>query len=316
MVKPKLKIALKIGVSCLFVGYLSFKVDSAAIAAAVKQVDLSFYLLSTLIAVLSNFFIAGKYYILIKENPINHSLLSLVKINFISRFYALFLPSAVGREFVRWMKVTRNQEGRASFLASIIFERLTFLLVLILCGLAPLFMYGSIPEIVALKLRLLPWVALALAIITALLSFYLSASIRSFVKSLAGRMLIRFSDKFDIASFIESFSLENMKSSYYAGVVGLSLVWQIFYISRLFILIQAAALPLTLIDIVWMGSLVLMLQTLPISFAGIGLREGAYAYLFTLYDLPPEKGVLIGILFFSQMLIMAFVGGVFELMDK
>ncbi len=316
MVKPKLKIGLKIGVSCLFVGYLSFKVDSAEIAAAVKHVDLSFYLLSTLIAVLSNFFIAGKYYILIKENPINHSLLSLVKINFISRFYALFLPSAVGREFVRWMKVTRNQEGRASFLASIIFERLTFLLVLILCGLAPLFMYGSIPEIVALKLRLLPWAALALAVITALLSFYLSASIRSFVKSLAGRMLIRFSDKFDIASFIESFSLENMKSSYYAGVVGLSLVWQIFYISRLFILIQAAALPLTLIDIVWMGSLVLMLQTLPISFAGIGLREGAYAYLFTLYDLPPEKGVLIGILFFSQMLIMAFVGAVFELMDK
>jgi len=66
MVKPKLKIGLKIGVSCLFVGYLSFKVDSAEIAAAVKHVDLSFYLLSTLIAVLSNFFIAGKYYILIK----------------------------------------------------------------------------------------------------------------------------------------------------------------------------------------------------------------------------------------------------------
>jgi hypothetical protein len=61
---------------------------------------------------------------------------------------------------------------------------------------------------------------------------------------------------------------------------------------------------------------VLLLQTLPISFAGIGLREGAYAYLLTLYGLPPEKGVLIGILFFSQMLIMAFVGGVFELTDK
>ena len=316
MVKPKLKIALKIGVSCLFVGYLSFKVDAAAIAAAVKDVDLSFYLLSTLIAVLSNFFIAAKYYLLIKESPINHSLFSLVKINFISRFYALFLPSAVGREFVRWLKVTRNQEGRTSFLASIIFERLTFLLVLILCGSIPLFVYGSIPEILVLKSRVLPWVALALALITAVLSFYLSASFRSLVKPLIRRMLSRFSAKFDIASFIESFSLENMRASYYTGIIGLSLVWQIFYISRLYTLIKAAALPLDLIDIVWMGSLVLMLQTLPISFAGIGLREGAYAYLFTLYDLPPEKGVLIGILFFSQMIVMAFVGGVFELMAK
>jgi uncharacterized membrane protein YbhN (UPF0104 family) len=316
MVKPKLKIALRIGVSCLFVGYLSFKVDLSAIAAAVNNVDLIFYLLSTLIAVLSNFFIAGKYYLLIKESPINHSMLSLVTINFISRFYALFLPSAVGREIVRWFKVTRNQEGRASFIASIIFERLTFLLVLILCGSIPIFLPGSIPEIDGLKSRLQPWTILTLVIVAILLSFYVSALVRSLVKSIAGRLFNRFSDKFNIISFIDNFSLNKAKTTVYAAIVGLSLVWQIFYIIRLVALIKAAALPLTLIDIVWMGSLVLLVQTLPISLAGIGLREGAYAYLFTLYGLPPEKGVLMGILFFSQMLIMAFMGGVFELMDK
>jgi uncharacterized membrane protein YbhN (UPF0104 family) len=315
MVKPKLKIALKIGVSCLFVGYLSVKVDLTAIAAAVKDVDLSFYLLSTLIAVLSNFFIAGKYYILIKDSPINHSLLSLVKINFISRFYALFLPSAVGREFVRWMKVTRNQQGRSAFVASIIFERLTFLLVLILCGWLALRMVESKPEIIVLRQRLQPWLILALVIISALLFFYVSASVRSLAKSIIDRIFNRFSKRLNPGSFIESFSLNHMKAAFYAGTIGLSLVWQIFYISRLFTLINAAALPLHLMDIIWMGSLVLLLQTLPISFAGIGLREGAYAYLFTLYDLPAEKGVLIGLLFFSQMLIMAAVGGLFELKD-
>ena len=65
-----------------------------------------------------------------------------------------------------------------------------------------------------------------------------------------------------------------------------------------------------------MGSLVLLLQTLPLSLAGIGLREGAYAYLFRLYKLPPENGVLIGVLFFSQMLKMAAGGGGFELMER
>ena len=316
MVKPKLKTTLKIGISCLFVGYLSLRVDLSGIADALKRIDLSLYLLSTLIAVLSNFFIAAKYYLLIKESPINHSILSLVKINFISRYYALFLPSAVGREFVRWIKVTHNQEGRASFAASIIFERLTFLLVIILCGSIPLWMYGSIPEIVVLRMRLQPWIILMLIIITVLLSFYVSDSFRSLVNSIAGRVFNRFSDKFNIASYIENSSLNNQKTAFYRHIIGLSLVWQMFYIIRLFTLIKAAALPLNLIDIVWMGSLVLLLQTIPISFAGIGLREGAYAYLFTLHKLPPEKGVLLGILFFSQMLIMAFVGGVFELMDK
>ena len=316
MDKPKLKIALKIGLSGLLVGYLFLKVDYAAIMAAAGQIHLSFYLLSTLIAVLSNFFIAGKYYILIKHSPIDHSLFSLVKINFISRFYALFLPSAVGREVIRWMKVTRNQKGRSAFAASIVFERVTFLLMLLLCGSIPLLVYGSTPGVSALRLHLQPWIILVLVSIAALLLLYASAKVRLLAKSVAARIFKQFYDKLNVGSFIDSFALNDMQADYYAGIVGLSLVWQIFYVSRLYMLITAAALPFDLVDIVWMGSLVLMLQTLPISFAGIGLREGAYAYLFTLYNLPPEKGILIGLLFFSQMLIMAIAGGIFELMDK
>lgn len=315
MVKPKLKIALKIGVSCLFVGYLLFKVDLAVLTSAVKKIDISSYLLSTLVAVLSSFFIAAKYYILIKNSPIRHSMFSLLKINFISRFYALFLPSAVGREITRWIKVTRNQENRLAFVAPIIFERLTFLLVLILCGSVPLLTYGPTAEIIALRARLLPWVILALVIIAALLSFYASSGARSLAKSIAGRLFAPFSAKIRLTSLIESFSLKNMSTAQYASILSLSLIWQVFYIGRLFTLIKAAALPLNLIDIIWMGSLVLLLQTLPISFAGIGLREGAYAFLFSRFGLPPEDGVLIGILFFSQMLLMAFIGGIFELMD-
>ena len=100
-----------------------------------------------------------------------------------------------------------------------------------------------------------------------------------------------------------------------ASILGLSILWQIFFICRLLVLIKAASVPLGFIDITWIGSLVLLLQTIPISFAGIGLREGAYAYLFTLFNLPPEKGVMIGILFVSQMLIIAFLGGILEFVE-
>ena len=71
---------------------------------------------------------------------------------------------------------------------------------------------------------------------------------------------------------------------------------------------------MTFIEVTWMASLVMLLQALPISLAGIGVREGAYAYLVTLFGLPVETGVVIGILFFSQMLIMAITGGILEMM--
>jgi hypothetical protein len=96
----------------------------------------------------------------------------------------------------------------------------------------------------------------------------------------------------------------------------LSLIFQTFFLSRLFFLVKGAHIPLTFWDITWIGSLVLFLQILPVSLAGLGVREGAYAFLFSLFGLSPEKGVLIGILFFSQMLIFAGIGGVLEYFEK
>jgi hypothetical protein len=315
MDKRYLKTILKIVISCLFIGYLSFKVDFSSLVDKMGSIDFGLYLISTLLAVLSGIIVAAKYYLLIKGSVINHSLVSLVKINFIARFYALFLPSAVGREVVRWIKVTRNKNGRAQFLASIVFERLTFLFVLLLCGMIPLFFYKSNPEITILRIRVLPIAAAGIGLVSVFILFYLFAPIRDLIKSLAYSTLQRIRPRLDVDAYFENHDLNKMNANTFTFILGLSIIWQIFFICRLMVLIKASSVPMGFMDITWIGSLVLLLQTIPISFAGIGLREGAYAYLFTLFNLPPEKGVLIGILFFSQMLIIAFVGGILEFFE-
>jgi uncharacterized membrane protein YbhN (UPF0104 family) len=279
------------------------------------SIDVGLYVISTLLAVLSGIIVGGKYYFLIKGSAINHSLASLVKINFIARFYALFLPSAVGREVVRWIKVTRNQKGKAQFLATIVFERLTFLFVLLLCGMIPLFFYKSNPEIEILRMRLLPIVAIGICLVSVFILFYFISPIRDLIKSLTHSTLQRIRPKLDLDVYFQNHNLNKMNANIFAFIIGLSIIWQVFFICRMLVLIRAASLPLSFMDVTWIGSLVLLLQTIPISFAGIGLREGAYAYLFTFFNLPPEKGVLIGILFFTQMLLIAFVGGIFELFE-
>lgn len=316
MVSKRLKFVIRLGISCLLVGYLAVKVDWALILLALKQIDLPLYATSTLLALVSSFFLACKYYLLIRGTSISRSIPSLIKINFISRFYALFLPSAIGPEAVRWFKVTRNQKGRAFFLAVTVFERLIFLFVLLLFGITPLFFYSSHAEIVTLRIRILPAVIVSLSFICLSITYYISPTVRSFLNSIIDRTLSWRWKQPDIASFLRNFSLKNSKPSLYAYIFGLSLIWQIFFLGRLFILFKSAAIPLSFMDVAWMGSLVLLLQVLPISFAGIGVREGAYAYLFTVFNLPPEKGVLVGILFFSQMLLMSLIGGILELSSR
>ena len=310
-----LKLILKITISCLFIGYLFFKIDASLVVTAIGSINVGLYAISTLLALFSGIIVAGKYYFLIKGSPISHRLSSLVKINFIALFYALLLPSAIGREAVRWLKVTRNKKGRAQFFATIVFERLTFILVLLICGMIPLFFYSSNSEIEILRSRVLPFAASGICLVLFCILFYIFSPIQDLIKSVVHSILRKIQTQIDVDAYFEKHHLDRMNANAFFLIFGLSIIWQIFFICRLLILFRAASIPLGFMDVTWIGSLVLLLQTIPISFAGIGLREGAYAYLFTLFNLPPEKGVLIGLLFFSQMLIIAFVGGIFELFE-
>ncbi len=315
--KKKLRFTIiKLGISCLFGGYLALKVDWAQILHAFKHINLYLYAASTLLTLVSTFFLASKYYLLIKGTSIERSVLSLVKINLMTLFYALFLPSAVGKDAVRWYKITRNQEGRVFFLASTVFERLTFLVTLHLFSLIPLFFYSSHPQIATLRAQISPTVIVSLSLLFIAMSYFVFPPVQSLFDSILDRTVGSRWLGQNVNSFRKNFSIHDPSWFLYLYIFGLSLVWQMFFLVRLFILFKATGLPLTFIDVAWMGSLVLLLQVIPISFAGLGVREGAYAYLFTLFSLSPEKGVLIGILLFTQMLICAGIGGVIELTEK
>lgn len=316
MARSSLRLIVRLTISCLLVGYLTLKVDWPSIISALKAIDIKLYVASTLLALVSSFFLAAKYHILIKETPIAHSLLSLGKINFISRFYALFLPSALGPDAVRWYKVTHNRNGRAFFLASIILERLTFVFFLLLCGSIPLFLYPTNSEIAVLRERLLPIILVALFCISAFIAYFIFPVLQSYLRAMVMRLFPCQGKEKNIILFLQNFSIQNKVPTLFLYIFLLSLLWQIFFLGRIFILFKTAALPLSFIDVAWMGSLVLLLQVIPISFAGIGVRECAYGYLFTVFKLPPEKGVLIGILFFVQMLVFAGIGGLLELAGK
>jgi uncharacterized protein (TIRG00374 family) len=316
MVKTKLKLIFKIGLSLLFLTILSIRVNWRNIFQAFSGVNLFLFILSTLIIFISSLLLAVKYYLLIKDTEISLPLNSLVKINFITRFYALFMPSVVGKEAIRWYKVTRNQSGRIFFLASTVFERLTFISILLLFGFIPLFFYTSNSAINALRMRIFPFGLLGLTFIVYGLIYYAFPSARNFSNSILTKIVPTKFKHVVSNSFIQNFNIINSSPALWGYIFGLSFIWQITFLLRLFILFKAASLPLNFIDIAWMGSLVLLLQLLPISFAGIGMREGAYAYLFTLFNLPPEKGVIVGLLFLSQMLLIAGIGGILELIEK
>lgn len=310
-----LRLFFKIGISITLIGCLTYKVDWKMVWNAVRNMDLFYYGLSMGIAAASPLLAACKYRLFIKNTPLSLSIPRLVAINLSSRFYALLAPSAASVEAVRWYKVTKNKQGRSFFLASTIVERIFFLFILLVFGTIPLFFYTRNPGITGLRTALLPFLLAAAAVLLLLFSFFLFPGIQESAANLVRTRLSRQKDS-KINRFLDNFAIKPSLASIFLPLLTLSLFWQILYIFRMFCLFKALYLPLNLIDAAWMASLVLLLQALPLSIAGLGVREGAYAYLFTLFALPAEKGLLTGILFFTQMLFLAAAGGTLELAEK
>ena len=304
--KKKFVLVLKLGVSSLFIGYLCLRVNWHTLANALCKINGLYYAASMIIAIAASGILAVKYHILIRKTPIALPVRTLLKINLISRYYALLLPSAVGVEAVRWLKVTGNRGSKALFTASTFFERFTFLSVLLFAGTIPLF-FSENPEIIALRIKLLPLIILMFAALTAGTIFILSKPLQDLL-----RRLLRLEKRPKLNNFLHNFSLRKTSGTLLCSIFLLSFLWQALFVLRLLLLFKSAGFSLGMWDITWMGSLVLLLQVIPLSFAGIGIREGAYAYLFTLFGLPSEDGVLIGILFFSQMIVFALMGAFLE----
>ncbi|MFP4445256.1 MAG: YbhN family protein [Desulfosudaceae bacterium] len=306
---------IRILLSCLLLAYLAFQVDLPLIRTAFTRIHVGWYLLSTLFALAGALFMSGKYRLLIRKTTLSQPFRRLLAIQFISRFYALFLPTALGPEAVRWYKITRNRSGKPFFLAATVYERILFLLVLTCFSVVPLFLIPLPAPVVSLRTRLLPPALGLAAILLSGLGYLLWPPFQHQVRRLiAGITRLRTDSRVNF--FLADLELKDRSPGLLACLLLLTIGWQLFFLIRIYFLFCSLGLPFTLLEAAWMGSLVLFLQVLPISFAGLGVREGAYAYLFPFYGASAEQGLLMGVLFFFQMLIFAIIGAIFNLLER
>ncbi len=311
------KTIVRLFISFIFLAYVLVKVDMRFLYEALLSVRPTYYIISFLILISNSIILAQKYKIVMKPSGIYQSLVKLIGINFICRFYSMFFTTAIGQSVIRWHISTKNQEGRSKFVAVMLFERSSFLfvlffivmisLVLVANPVAKTILYTTLPLLVAGLLGIL------------LYYFYLNSSwfhrsTNRFCSYVYGKIQNEKIHK--ISQFTNAFSMYYYKKKIVLSGLYLAFVWHLFFLLRVYLLTISSEVSLSFVQISWMASFVLLLQILPITLNGIGIRETAYAYLFRIQDLPPEKGVLLGILLFSQMLIMSFIGGILHLLSK
>lgn len=312
-VKSAYRQGVRIAVSAGVLSVIALKVDLSSVVLAARGIALFPYLTSLAIALVAAFVISLKYHILSRASNGNSTFWRAVEVNFIARFFGLLVPSGVGQGAVRWYKMTKDGADRAYFLAATVFERLVFLTMALLFVLLPLYTSHQPPPVEDLRLQLLPIVAVFVLGLIVGFVYLLVPGIQSWLGSLIQKSK---SDRYTaVRRFVTRFTLATLPTASVASVVLLSALWQIFYVARVHFLFLSVGQPMGLFDVSWIASLVFLVQLLPISLAGLGVREGAYVYVLGLYGLPASNGFLVGALFFSHMLVFACIGGILNITE-
>jgi uncharacterized protein (TIRG00374 family) len=298
---------VKILISVILI-YIIFKnMDIRAFLNHLKSINLLLYLIAIVFGFIGYFFSAVRWFIFIRAYKLNVSFFEANKYVFVGLFLGLILPSGAGVDLVRFFYAQRNNlDRRAEVLSSIFVDR--FVGVIALVCLALLGVYFGVEKIREVAKELI-WIMLLLI---GFFIFMLTPLFEKIILSLFGNVK-RFRIGERIQKLINSFSLYKENKIVVISSFFISIIMQFFFGTSAFFISKALGFNLNLVEIILITSAINFITMLPISFSGIGIREGGF--IFFLSDKIGLEGAVAlsllyyfsGILAFSPFGLLVFI---------
>jgi uncharacterized protein (TIRG00374 family) len=299
------QLGLKLVVSFALLSLLVSRTDLHALGALFRSLRIPIFFGSILLYLLAQILSTMRWSCLLQAEKIHLPFWRLILLYFEGMFFNLMLPTAIGGDLVRGYQVARLTERREASLASILVERLSgyAALAIIACiAVIPAYAYVSDPLIVWLTAGSAVGI---IAIIASLLSDRLQAL---FFRLLHGVGLGRFHDA--VYRLYEAVQQYWTHRRTLLLALGLSLVLQSLVITIFYLISQALNLSVPLGYFFLFVPLISVISMLPISIAGLGLREGSAVYLFTKVGLDSAGALSLSLLWFAVTVLCSGLGGV------
>jgi len=309
MIKKILKIGLTIGI--LFFVMNKFNVDLLTLFSNIKNVNYLYinYIIPLLILPLIS---GNRWKLFLKQFGIEESVWSLIKINWVSIFQGLILPSSQGQDFIRIYRIEkRHPLKRGSAGSTIIIERMIGFVVLCLLSLVFSILNTELTNQKQVIL-IIGGITFTLFVVIALLlnkNLHLYISIKSFKNRY---MQIGFSYFDKIYKAIAYFPYRKVM---FSSVV-LILLFQIATIFSVYLIFKAYGFDIPLYQHISLYPIISILSMIPITISGFGIREGFFVYFYSQIGVPAD--VAIGVSLTNYMIIVltpALIGSLFYLID-
>ena len=291
-------------------GYLFTVLDLSELKAALTKTHFNYIAAGILIVLITRILYAWQTMLALKHHQIFLTTTRALVINTISGFYNLFLPGALSGGIVKWYKFSKPSGKRAEAFAAIFFLRFINTIFILSFGLVGFSLDNPVGS------RFLFWVAVFFCI--GLFTFYLcffSKRFIIFMEAILNKIQLRIPTFFRNSLHKILVSLTRYRFLSFEEIFKILLVPiinQFFTILFLIAVARAIDLRIPLYALFWLWSMVYIIQLIPASISGLGLREGALVYLLPFYGVDPARAMLFSLIIFSFTVMGGLIGGILE----
>ncbi len=306
---------MKLGLKALFslavLALLLWQVDFRQIAAvfAATRVELSFAAFSLFL--MQQVIVAYAWHMLLPAEGRRVPFARTVEVHAIGSFFGTFLPSSVGMDVIRAYRLGRYLErgidsASAMFVTRVVGFLVNFVLALIV----------AIPVSYRLRQAAIFGAVLASTLMfTAGVVLVLHHRALALVKNLLSRFgWSSLAEK--IGGFREGIVSLSRGSGRMRRLITVSFAYQSIGIVIVYMLGRALGIDLGWWHYFIYVPLITAITALPISLAGIGIREGAFVFFFAQAGVAQAQALSLSLLLFAQTLVLALLGGVWYFLAR
>lgn len=295
---------LKIVVSLVLIIILLRSINLNALWEVVRNADPWYLLVAQIVLMLGVVVRAYRWQILVHDQGVDASLKELTSLYFVGFLFNNLLPSGFGGDAVKMYELSQRSHRGAEAVSSVLVDRFMGLIALQMIGLiALIFSWQLVPSEIKVLTVLLFGASLMAAWVV---------SYRRLWEFLAERVPL-----FDRLLSIEAVhslvsSLQSYSGSALLRALGVGVVFNVLLVAANVLIGISLGVDLPLAYYMIFVPLTSLVLILPISFAGLGVREGTYVVLFKQAGVAPEVALSMSLLVYVLGTVTpGLVGGIF-----
>lgn len=296
---------LKIAVSLALLTVFLYKVDFVKVGEAISQIPAIFILSAIGVNVIANLVSALKWKLLLP----GHSFTRILLLAMVGRFYSLILPGQIAGEGIKAYMLGKGRTDAEKVAASVILDKITGILSIFMVGITGI-LFSSVAIPATIIIALTAGIFILVFLLAGLqnrqfISFvnrvfaYLAKRIKFFEKPLNSTMLMMDELKLFVKNPI--LIIINIFTGY---------VYQLFAIILILVLSRSFGITIDFFDYCWIFGIISIALILPVTIAGLGIREGTFIGLLGWMGIAGEKATALSFAFFGMQLLDAIIGGI------